>query len=98
MGTTVSGMRQSRLASSLNRGISSLGSRMGTALSINFDELGNEDIKNLLSKKVQQVENNFETKLKNLKPIVYKEAVNFVDEKSTEIIQALSKQHRHVVY
>ena len=51
----------------------------------------------MLAYKIRKIETNYAQQLKNLKPVVFKEAAEFVKDRTSEILKSLSKQHRLVV-
>ena len=50
-----------------------------------------------MERKLHQAETNYQMKLRNLKPIVFKEAADFIKEEAVQIMDQLSKQHRTIV-
>ena len=51
----------------------------------------------MVAHKIRKIETNYAQQLKNLKPVVFKEAAEFVKDRASEILKSLSKQHRLVV-
>ena len=43
------------------------------------------------------MEQNYEQKLKNLKPIVFKDATDFIHDETHHIMNQLTKQHREII-
>ena len=107
MGTAVrQGTRMRQGSIMINRTVASsklggfgIGSKMANhgaeneTFVLEFDDLTEEMKQTLISKKLSQVETNFEKKLRNLKPIIFAEARQFIKDQSMSITEQFTKHH-----
>ena len=69
----------------------------GSSTSLNFSEISDEKMHQILAKKVSQNQAQFDQKLKNMKCVVFKEAAEFLKTQAKQITHMLSKHHHSVV-
>ena len=65
-------------------------------ISTKFD-VTDEDMKQYLQKKIDQNKTAFDQQVKNIKPIVMNEAVEFLKEQTNALVKVLTKTHHQLI-
>ena len=71
-------------------------SQMG--FSGNIDELIKENIHAMLEKKIKTIQSAYNSIIKDIRPLIFSEAVNFVKISSSSITKLLTKAHRGIIF